>query len=240
MTLRVVILLAAITASAVPPSRADGGTPRARPGRRPAASREPLKMMLLKYTARCALAPSQSLEATDPDTGARVVFPGSLGLGPEWLDGTCGAECQEKVSACLLGLTNRTGRHVDLSLSSAATSLADELRPSDTDIAYPNQEGVFFGNIFSGHGYACAGRDAHKAPQVQRFCAVNPESCSGLVPLRSAGRCEDVCELVCSQLSDGTRRCAASSCRDPDGRVWRNPLTVHLHDKPQRKTPPRS
>jgi hypothetical protein len=231
MALRVFILLAAVTASAVPLSHADGGPPRAQSATRPAASQETLKAMLLKYTARCALKPSQSLEATDPKTGARLVFPGSLGLAPEWLDGTCGTDCQEKVSSCLLGLTNRTGRHVELSMASAAASLADRFQPSDDDIAFPNQEGAFFGNIFSGHGYACTGHDANKAPRVQRFCAVNPESCSGLVPLRSAGRCEDVCQLACRELSDGSRRCAASNCRDPEGRVWRHPLTIYLRDK---------
>ena len=231
MTLRGLTLLAAVTASAVPLSHADGGTPRAKSAKRPAASQETLKAMLLKYTARCALKPTQSLEATDPETGAHLAFPGSLGLAPEWLDGTCGTDCQEKVSSCLLGLTNRTGLHVELSLASAAASLADRFRPSDNDIAFPNQEGAFFGNIFSGQGYACTGRDVDKAPRVQRFCALNPESCSGLVPLRSAGRCEDVCELACSELSDGSRRCAASSCRDPQGHVWRHPLTIYLHDK---------
>jgi hypothetical protein len=187
--------------------------------------------MLLKYTARCALPASQALEATDPDSGKPRRFPGSLGLAPEWLKGTCGADCQEKVSACLGALSNRTGQHVKLSLLSAAPALDQAFRPSDSDLAFPHQEGAFFGNVFSGEVYACSGRDADKAAQVKRFCAISPESCNGMMALRSAGRCEDVCEMTCTELSDGTRRCAAASCRDPGGRVWPYPITVYLRNK---------
>ncbi len=195
------------------------------------SARDELKAMLLKYTARCALPASQVLDATDPDSGKPRRFPGGLGLAPEWLKGTCGADCQEKVSACLGALSNRTGQHVKLSLLSAAPALDQAFRPSESDVAFPHQEGAFFGNLFSGEVYACSGRDADKAPQVKRFCAVSPESCNGLMALRSAGRCEDVCEMTCTELSDGTRRCAAASCRDPGGRVWPYPITVYLRNK---------
>jgi len=195
------------------------------------SARDDLKAMLLKYTARCALPASQALESTDPATGKLIRFPGALGLAPEWLKGTCGPDCQEKVSACLGALSNRTGQHVKLSLLSAAPALDEGFRPSDSDVAFPHQEGAFFGNVFSGEVYACSGRDADKAPQVKRFCAVSPDSCNGLMALRSAGRCEDVCDMTCTQLSDGTRRCAAASCRDPGGRVWPYPITVYLRNK---------
>jgi hypothetical protein len=109
--------------------------------------------------------------------------------------------------------------------------MSPALRASDVDAAFPHQEGAFFGNVFSGEGYACRGRDARKGEQVKRFCALNPASCAGLVPLASAGRCDDVCEMTCSTLSDGTTRCAAARCRDPGGRVWRHPITTYLRNK---------
>jgi hypothetical protein len=189
------------------------------------------KEMLLKYTARCALAEGQSLEWVQPRSGAVRRFPGALGLAPEWLGGACGAACQEKVSSCLIALSNRTGRHVELSLLSAAPSLGEKFRPSADDLAFPHQEGAFFGNVFSGRAFACRGSGADKAPQVKRFCAVDPESCSGLAEFRDAGRCEDACQLECRTLSDGSQRCAAVSCRDPEGGIWQHPITTYLRNR---------
>jgi hypothetical protein len=191
---------------------------------------DPLQEMLLKYTARCALPEGQWLEMAEPNGGGVRRFPGSLGLAPEWRDGECGVACQEKVSSCLIALTNRTGRHVELSLLSAAPSIGEKFRPSADDIPFPNQEGAFFGNVFTGRAFACQGSGADKAPQVKRFCAVEPESCSGLAEFRDAGRCEDACQLECQPLPDGSQRCAAVSCRDPDGGVWQHPITTYLRN----------
>lgn len=195
-----------------------------------AAPEDETRAMLLKYTARCALPEGQFLEegGGGPGRPARR-YPGSLGLAPEWRDGTCGADCQERVSSCLIALTNRTGKHVELSLVSSAAGMSQAMRPSAQDLPFPHQEGVFFGNMFTGQAFACHGLDADKAPQMKRFCAVDPESCSGLAQFRSAGRCEDACEMSCQTLSDGSQRCAAVSCRDPEGTVWRSPITIYLH-----------
>ena len=192
----------------------------------PAAAADEERAMLLKYTARCALAEGQFLEAAEFQPARR--FPGALGLAPEWLQGTCGPACQEKVSSCLIALTNRTGKHVALSLLSGAPGLGAAFRASDDDVAFPHQEGAFFGNVFSGQAFTCRGRDAEKAPQVKRFCAVAPETCGGLAEYRDAGRCEDACQEECRTLSDGTERCAATACRDPDGHLWQYPITTYL------------
>lgn len=188
------------------------------------------RRMLLKYLARCALAEGQFLESAEPGNPPRR-FPGGLGLAPEWRDGVCGAECQEKVSSCLIALTNRTGKHVQVSLLSGAPSLGAAFQPSAADEPFPHQEGAFFGNLFSGEAFACRGDAAGKAPQVARFCAVAPETCSGLAAYRDAGRCEDACEHICRTLPDGTERCAAAACRDPDGRVWRHPITTYVRNR---------
>jgi hypothetical protein len=207
----------------------------------PAASRSDgemtatqLQSMLLKYAARCALREDQELEGPPDDKGRRPRFPGSLGIAPEWMNGTCDRDCQEKVSSCLIALSNRTGKHVQLSLLSSAPAMvktAKSLYASESDRAYPHQEGAFFGNVFSGEAYACRGRDAAKAAQVKRFCATEPESCSGLAEFSDAGRCEDVCEMTCSRLSDGTQRCAAAACTDPQGHRWPFPITTYLRNQ---------
>ena len=187
--------------------------------------------MLLKYAARCALRSDQSLDGP-PDAGGHVdKLPGMLGLAPEWRDGTCDRSCQEKVSSCLIALINRTGKHVQLSLLSTAPSLAATLSPNEDDLGFPHQEGAFFGNVFSGEAYACRGRDVEKAAQVKRFCALEPASCTGLAEFADAGRCEDACDMRCTRLSDGSERCAATSCKDPQGRRWSSPITTYLRNR---------
>ncbi len=197
----------------------------------PAQQRTELQAMLLKYAARCALRPDQSLDGPPDASGHVDKFPGALGLAPEWRDGTCDQSCQEKVSSCLIALINRTGKHVQLSLLSTAPSLSNKLLPNDDDLGFPHQEGAFFGNVFSGEAYACRGRDVEKAAQVKRFCALEPRSCTGLAEFADAGRCEDVCEMRCERLSDGSERCAATSCKDPQGRRWSAPITTYLRNR---------
>jgi hypothetical protein len=188
--------------------------------------------MLWKYTARCVLREGQELEGADAATGEILKFPGSFGIAPGWREGTCDAHCQESVSACLIALTNRTGKHVLVSLLSAAVpSLGSSMAPNENDLAFPHQEGAFFGNVFSGEAYACRGRAAEKGQQVKRFCALEPATCSGLATFADAGRCDDACEMSCTGLSDGTERCAARSCKDPKGRVWTAPITTYLRNR---------
>jgi hypothetical protein len=192
--------------------------------------RNELQAMLLKYAARCALRADQSLAAPPDASGHVDQLPGALGLAPEWRDGSCDRSCQEKVSSCLIALINRTGKHVQLSLLSTAPSLP-ALSPGESDRGFPHQEGAFFGNVFTGEAYACRGRDVEKAAQVKRFCALEPASCTGLAEFTDAGRCEDACEMRCTHLSDGTERCAATSCKDPQGRRWSSPITTYLRNR---------
>jgi hypothetical protein len=193
--------------------------------------RNEFQAMLLKYAARCALRPDQTLDAPPDASGHADKLPGLLGLAPEWRDGTCDRACQEKVSSCLIALINRTGKHVQLSLLSTAPALSAKLKPNDNDLGFPHQEGAFFGNVFSGEAYACRGRAVEKAAQVKRFCALEPASCTGLAEFIDAGRCEDACEMRCTRLSDGSQRCAATSCKDPQGRRWSAPITTYLRNR---------
>ena len=201
----------------------------------PHASQEPAltpqQAMLWKYTARCALRPNQELETPPGADGKTLLFKGALGLAPEWREGKCAAACQEKVSSCLAALTNQTGDHVNVSLMSAAPSLVRAMGANENDLVYPFQEGAFFGNVFAGEAFVCHGRDADKGAQLKRFCALTPTLCSGIAIFADAGSCVESCQMSCTTLSDGTRRCAAVSCRDPKGRVWDNPITTYLRSR---------
>jgi len=190
----------------------------------------PQQAVLWKYTARCALRADQELEAPAGPNGDKLKFKGALGLAPEWREGKCDGACQEKVSSCLAALTNQTGDHVQLSMLSAAPSLA-AMSASENDLPYPFQEGAFFGNVFTGEAYVCRGRDADKGAQLKRFCALTPGLCTGLTNFFDAGSCEQSCQMSCKQLSDGTSRCAAVSCRDPKGHLWNHPITTYLRNR---------
>ena len=191
-----------------------------------------LQAMMWKYTARCALRADQELTAPAAAGAPPQKFAGAIGVAPEWYGGTCDGDCREKVSACLFALSNRTGKHVALSMLSSAAKMTAALQPSENDLGYPHQEGAFFGNVFAGgEAYACQGTAVGKAAQVKRFCASDPGSCNGLAHFADAGRCADVCQMTCSTLSDGTQRCAASSCRDPSGHVWSFPITTYLRNQ---------
>jgi hypothetical protein len=188
--------------------------------------------MMWKYTVRCALRPDQELAAPPAAGGQAQKFRGAIGVAPEWMGGTCNDECREKVSSCLFALSNRTGKHVALSLLSGADKMSAGLKPGEDDLPYPFQEGAFFGNVFAGgQAFACQGTAVGKAAQVKRFCASDPASCSGLARFTDAGRCVDACKMACTKLSDGTQRCAASSCRDPSGHVWAFPITTYLRNQ---------
>ena len=66
---------------------------------------------------------------------------------------------------------------------------------------------------------------------MKRFCALDPPSCFGLVPLVDAGECEKACKMTCTQLRDGSERCVAVSCADPSGRVWESPITTFVRNR---------
>jgi hypothetical protein len=192
-----------------------------------------MRAMLLKYAARCALEPNQKLSPpADAGSPTPQSFPGLIGVAPEWLDGTCDLECQQRVSSCLLALVNRTGRHVSVSLSSAAPSLLKKMSPNADDRPFPHQEGAFFGNVWTGQAFSCQGAQVKKGPQVKRFCASNPDTCgSGSSIFIGTGTCADACQMRCFPIGGGEQRCAAVSCRDPQGHVWDHPITVFMRNK---------
>jgi hypothetical protein len=156
-------------------------------------------------------------------------FPGALGLGSTWLNGQCDANCQQRVSACLIAMANRDGKHVAIELVSAASSLS-MIGATGDDVTYPNQEGVAFGNLFPSppQMYTCAGTGGDRAAEVKRFCLNDPASC-GL--FTSAGSCATACTQTCKTGPGGAKVCSASSCKSPNGTTWAAPITIFLRNK---------
>ena len=111
----------------------------------------------LSYLVRCALPAGRSITKTD-STGASYTFAGALGLTPEWENGTCSGDCQRWNSACLLAHVNTAGIHVPIWIVGQNAGLG-----WGQSATFPNQEGTFFGNIFTtneaGHtdAYYCEG-----------------------------------------------------------------------------------
>ena len=111
----------------------------------------------LTYLVRCALPANHSITKKD-STGASYTFAGGIGLSPQWENGTCDGDCQRWNSACLLAHVNTAGIHVPIWIVGQNPGLGWGQSP-----LFPNQEGTFFGNIFTtneaGHtdAYYCEG-----------------------------------------------------------------------------------
>jgi hypothetical protein len=182
---------------------------------------------MVKYLAKCALPVGQTLVKQDQN-GVTYAFPGGVGVAPGWFTGACDAACQEKVTACLMSLTNFGGRHVAVELVSAAAGLA-MVGPSGDDVEYPNQEGAVFGNLMVSppQMFTCLGTESNKAPQVKRFC-INGTDCSLFT---HAGVCSAACTQTCVKGPGGKDICSAKTCKDPSGKTWSNPITIYLHNK---------
>ena len=109
----------------------------------------------LSYLVRCAL-PATSVITKKDQYGTSYSFKGALGFAPQWETGYCDTMCQQWISACMVAHINTAGVHVPLWIVAQPTGIGWELNAS-----YPNQEGSFFGNIFTSPPtlYYCNGRN---------------------------------------------------------------------------------
>jgi hypothetical protein len=163
---------------------------------------------LLEYTVSCALAPDQ---AVDVEVDGRMrTFPGSLGLAPAWgtPDGECDGTCMGWVSACLLARTNFKGESVPISLLGRHPGLEPT---ADESIAFPVEEATYFGDLFASpiaiHACLPAGET-----EAVRTCGTDTAGC----PIDIVGACDEVCD--------------AAGCRDAEGRIFAETITVHIRD----------
>jgi hypothetical protein len=95
------------------------------------------------YLVKCALPSGHSITKKDQN-GVSYTFPGAIGAGAAWETGTCNTACQEGVSACMMAHVNAAGIHVPIWLDSPVSSIG-----YGSSSTYPNEEGTFFGNIFT-------------------------------------------------------------------------------------------
>ncbi len=174
----------------------------------PVALEDEFVQDVLEYMVSCALAPGQSVEvAVDGDI---AVYGGSLGLAPQWGEehGECDAACQGWVSACLIARTNFLGESVQISLLGDHPSLQPTAEES---IAFDLEEATYFGDLFGEERtlYACVPAGS-SGPE--RTCGDDPSSCAIAV----VGECDAVCD--------------AAGCRDPQGVVHAQTITVNNRD----------
>jgi hypothetical protein len=126
---------------------------------------------VVSYIAKCALPEGRTLVKSY--NGRSYTFRGKIGLAPEWENGSCGGNCQEWVTACLLSMVNTTGEHVPIYMMAEHPAVGFGQSPF-----YKRQEGSFFGNLFSNdpQAFYCKGRDYSVSPVAGRIGStqINP------------------------------------------------------------------
>jgi len=116
-----------------------------------------------EYIVKCALPEGTTVSLLDY-TGTLQTFQGKAGLAPSFEYDGCDSVCEEKISACLIALTNGAGNHVNIEMSSwyvdadrvagvnPVTGVNDDsLLTIGTGHSsyYTKQEIAAFGNLFS-------------------------------------------------------------------------------------------
>ncbi|HEY6877215.1 MAG TPA: hypothetical protein VI299_04310 [Polyangiales bacterium] len=189
------------------------------------------------YLIRCALPATETVTVKAFD-GSLVSLNGEIGLAPEWSSGQCDNECQEKVSACLMALTNTAGNHVTVELTDDGVLGATHSK----DFRY--QEAVFFGNIFDSppKAYFAIGADfqgynwfgMNIGGFANRLCNVTNlvwgvDQC----PYLPVG---DANYNMSDPFGSTSKKCTmrngvATACRDKSYRTWTNPITTYRQTK---------
>jgi hypothetical protein len=184
--------------------------------------------LLLKYTVGCAFDTTQSLSFTWEDANGAAheeTYVGVMGLAPTWADGALSEDGQRWVSACLIARVNYFGAVVHVSLRGPMTGLGVTESEAAT---YTNQEGAFWGNIFSSTptAYACdyVPNDAHSR-SADRVCAAGYDDGSGTLQscgiIQRVGSCADACGTLTSGLY-------YASCGSGGGQSSSSVVTVFL------------
>ncbi len=132
-----------------------------------------LGRLQVSYLVRCALPANASITKNDAN-GISYTFPGLLGMAPQWQNTSCDTNCEEAVSACMLAHVNTAGLHVPLWIVTQNAAVGWGQDPE-----FPNQEGSFFGNVFTpgAHGvdpsvtpaYFCTGSKYNVSPPQGRI-----------------------------------------------------------------------
>jgi hypothetical protein len=187
-----------------------------------------LSRRLLSYTVGCAFDATQSFVLSWLDAEGVVqeqTYAGLIGLATDWADGALDEVGQQWVSACLLSRLNYFG--VEVSLSSRGSAAALACTPDEV-ADYPNQEGAFWGKVFTSPPaeYACDDTpDDANSRSLQRVCAagyVNPQGVTvGCGIVQRVGSCDAACAPLTGDGGQYHPSCGMGSL------TWQ-PITVFL------------
>ncbi len=135
--------------------------------------------MTLRYVYECAMPADATMTVLTPG-GRQFDYKGSLGVAPSWgrpivktstpigttsgtmlfspigPAGSCGQECQQWVSACVIARINAFGVKVPISVAGDNSALD---RSAVEKVQFPLQEGAFFGDLMVDPPilYSCSG-----------------------------------------------------------------------------------
>ncbi len=170
----------------------------------------------ISYIVRCALASGHTITAKDSNN-VSYLFPGAIGVAPEWETGTCGTTCQERMSACLLAHVNTSGVHIPIWLDSEGAIGWGQ------NTSYPYQEGSFFGNIFVNppKGYFCNGKDFSSGTVPGRL-GVGQSNAPYTDPFGTPGPCDSYCTKSTATTNGVADGYAACNGYTHVVTVWRN------------------
>jgi hypothetical protein len=131
------------------------------------------------YIVKCALASGDSLVKED-QYGVSYTFTGSIGLAPQWKDGSCdvASGCIESISACLMAHVNTAGVHIPIWLDAPMPAVGWGRAPN-----FPNQEGTFYGDIFQ-HDATGLAEAYGTGSGLDAFFCNGPGMASNVVPGR--------------------------------------------------------
>ena len=193
-----------------------------------------LSRMHLKYTVGCALDSTQSFSFSWTDSlglSHNETYVGMLGLATGWASGPLGVSAQEWISACLAARTNYYGTPVIISSRGSCGAL-NTVNTSEA-AAYANEEGAFWGNIYTSTPalYSChVSADDTNSRRQLRDCAaghLNPNytvSSCGMIQI--VGACDRFC------LSISSPGLPHLSCwSDPNNKISTGtlaPVTIYL------------
>ena len=170
----------------------------------------------LSYLVKCALPAGKRITKKDQN-GTTHTFNGAVGVAPAWETGACNDQCQRWISACMLAHINTAGTPLPIwVVANPAKQPHIGWARSST---YPNQEGSFFGNIFTSppRAYYCGGRNINAAAVAGRLGAGS----SGAPYTNPWGN--DMCEGHCTNSDSPYTQSGYKVCNGNDAviTVWR-------------------
>ncbi len=179
-----------------------------------------------RYVVNCALAADDKIRIKKYDDSL-VTLRGGIGLAPGWKHGDCDQPCQERITGCLLSLTNGDARNVSIELS------APTIPQVGKGHVLPDEEATFYGNIFAAKAvaYACMGKDMHAPRMTAGYTNVlNNVTMTGHnaeeltfwdLPYYLVGYCHKA-RARCTYQGDEPTECAGA-----DGKRYRQVITTH-------------